>query len=442
MPVNVFPLKLLGAMVSALLLWASFSPGFGFLVWFAVVPFFVALNVEPRLGRKLLLGGLFGFLFFLLEFTGVCGLWYVVGFWGVAAAFLALGILGAFWGAVFAAFSSGDPFRLAGLWALVEFARSSGPWGISIGTSPLALVGMPFLGAAAYLGPWFLSLAIALTNASLARLFIKRSMRWLTVALLGPAVLVALSRGIGPDFEDEMDVFLVQPGITVPQRWGLSIEGYLRRYKGLLAEAPQGVDLVVFPEDSLPGFLLEDQRLLDFLRREAARLNSSILIGSWERWGESVRNAAFLVKPSGEITVVHRKTRLLPFGEYIPLRWLLGRIGLAEVLSRYLPRDISPGKGYSPHGDLGVLICSETMFPDLSRELISRGARVLVALTNDSWFGTSRILWEHFACGSLRAAETGRAFLQAAITGITGGFGPDGRPLGIPLRGKESGTLT
>ncbi len=440
MPANVFSLKLLGAIVSAFLLWASFFPGFGFLVWFALIPFFVVLGLEPRFGRRILLGGIFGSLFFLLEFTGVFGLRYVVGPWGAAGAFLALGILGAFWGAVFAASPSGSPFRLAGLWALVEFARSSGPWGVSLGIVPLALVGTPFLGAAAYLGPWFLSLVVALTNASLAYLFVKRSVRWLTAALLGPTVLVSLSLGVGTDSEDGMELFLVQPGITVSQRWGLSIEGYLRRYKGLLAEAPRGADLVVFPEGSLPGFLLEDQRFLDFLKEEAARLGSPILIGSWERQGKNVYNTAFLVKPAGEVEVIHRKTRLLPFGEYIPLRWLWEKLGLAEVLSRYLPRDISPGGGCFPHGDLGVLICSETMFSDLSRELVSRGARLLIALTNDSWFGGSRILWEHFACGALRAAENGRAFLQAAVTGITGGFDQRGKILGT-LPQMKSGTL-
>ncbi|NOX45030.1 MAG: hypothetical protein GXO72_04790, partial [Caldiserica bacterium] len=110
------------------------------------------------------------------------------------------------------------------------------------------------------------------------------------------------------------------------------------------------------------------------------------------------------------------------------------------LVGAFLPREISPGEWLSAFGRYGVLICSESQFPGFTRALARGGAEVILVLTNDSWFGASRILREHFACGSLRAAETGRAFLQAAITGVTGGFGPDGLPLGT-LAGRGSGTL-
>lgn len=430
-------------MASALLLWASFFPGWGILVWFALAPLFAVLLGEGRRGRAALTGGIFGSLFFLLEFSGLLGLRAVAGTAGAALALGGMGLYGAAWGAALGALAArGGVPRLIGLWVLLECFRASGPWGVAIGTVPLGLVGTPLVRAAAFGGPWLLALAVAATNASVAALIRTRRPAWLGAVVAGPLLLgvLALVWSV-PHPNGESVMTLVQPGITVAERLGTSPQTLLGRYRDLLAEVPGDVDLVVLPEDVLPAILRREPHLLSAFREEAARLGTPLILGSWDREEGRYYNTAFHLPPSGAVQVAHRKVRLLPFGEYLPLRPLWERLGLGGLVEEFLPREISPGPGLSAFGRYGILICSESQFPGFTRALVRDGAEVILVLTNDSWFGTSRILWEHFACGALRAAETGRAFLQAAITGITGGFGPDGRPLGALPEGK-SGTLT
>lgn len=286
-----------------------------------------------------------------------------------------------------------------------------------------------------------MSLAASLTNAFLAAALRRKGKKAVLLVPLPPLFLAALLSFAGtPAAEGELRVALVQPGLGLPERLGIPTEELLKRYGELLALIPIGVDLVVLPEDAVPGVLSTVPELRDLFRAQAARLGAAILVGGWSVQDGDYYNTAFLFRPTGEWGPVHRKVRLLPFGEYVPLRPLWERLGLRGVFERFLPREVTAGKEFVPAGTFGIMICSETMFSGISRELVHKGARVLLALTNDSWFGQSRLLWEHFACGALRAVETGRAFLQAAITGVTGAFGPDGLPLGV-LAGKGSGTL-
>ena len=440
----MFPRKIGGAVASALLLWASFFPGWGALSWVALVSLFTSLLGERGRGRAAAYGMIFGLLFALLEFAGLLELRAAAGTAGAGLALGGMGVYGAAWGALFGALAArGGVPRLVGLWVLLELLRASGPWGVALGTLPLALAAGPFVRAAVFGGPWTLALAVAATNAAMAALLRSRRPGWLGAAAVGPLLLGILSLlWDAPPPRGELAVTLVQPGITVSERLEEAPDALLGRYLELLGGVPGNTDLVVLPEDILPAFLRREPALLSALYTEAERLGAPILLGSWDRDGGRYYNTAFYLRPTGGLDIAHRKVRLLPFGEYLPLRWLWERLGLEELVGRFLPREISPDEGLSAFGRYGVLICSESQFPRFTRALVRDGAEVILVLTNDSWFGTSRILWEHFACGSLRAAETGRAFIQAAVTGVTGGFGPDGRPLGMLPRGKRSGTLS
>ena len=131
------------------------------------------------------------------------------------------------------------------------------------------------------------------------------------------------------------------------------------------------------------------------------------------------------------------KTRLVPFGEYIPFRQELGWL---TKISKAAPQNMVPGTGAHvlrvtlPGGrplTIGVLICFESAFPDMSRVDTDHGAQLIVYQTSDSTWQAS---WEwaqaqHAALGALRAAETGRPVVQAALTGDSVAFDPRGRLL-------------
>ncbi len=390
------------------------------------------------MGKRLLLGALFGTAFFALEFSFLGELRSIAGIW----AWLAVGgmaLFGALWGAILGLLSTnGNPLYLAAVWTGLEILRSSGPWGVVFGTLPAALAGQPFLPAASVIGPWGMGFLTALTNASLAQGIGER--RWLGCSLVGPVVLGVLALTWSqPQPTGELRVALVQPGVSLPQRLQEPPESLLKVYLDLLRELTPPLDLVLLPEDALPVFLRLRPDLLTPLREEASRLEAPLILGSWVQEGGRYYNAALVITPAGRLEVVHRKVKLLPFGEYLPGRKLWEILGFGALLQEVFPQDLSPGKGLFPWRHYGILICSESQFPWLFRRLGNEGAEIFLVLTNDSWFGRFRLLREHYTLLALRAAETGRAVLQAAVTGITGGFAPGGKELGR-IRG-ERGTL-
>ena len=140
---------------------------------------------------------------------------------------------------------------------------------------------------------------------------------------------------------------------------------------------------------------------------------------------------------SGGIDGRYVKTRLVPFGEYIPFRQQLG--WLAKI-SKAAPQNMIPGTGahvmrVTPADGrpltIGVLICFESAFPDMSRVDADNGAQLIIYQTSDSTWqaGWEWVLAQHAALGAVRAAETGRPVIQAALTGDSAAFDPRGRLL-------------
>ncbi len=417
------------ALAGAGLLWASFFPELGGLSFLALGLGFLALkDAGPK--RGLFLGLLWGAVFFLLEFTSLRTLAPFIG----PMAYGIIVLLALYGGLFFAVFGLVAGWRsslwvLAGGWTLMEMARGTGPLGFTFGSVPPALAGTPLVAAAAVGGPWLLSLGMAFTAAALVESL--RRPKFLGLALLGPLLLFGLG-ALAPDTKSvgQTRLALVQPNIPQADRLDRTkLPEILNRYERLLAQVPSEVDLIVIPENATPAFLRIERQYLEPFAHATRERGVPILVGTADLVGERVRNTMLLIRPDGQETVAYAKMHLVPFGEYVPGRTLFDRIGLGALIDQFLPYDQSPGERLEPMGIYGIVICFESSFPKPSRVLARKGAEVLLAPTNDAWFGRTRILWEHYAMGSLRAAETGRVFLQAGQTGITGGWGPDGREL-------------
>ena len=143
---------------------------------------------------------------------------------------------------------------------------------------------------------------------------------------------------------------------------------------------------------------------------------------------------------SGGIAATYDKHHLVPFGEYVPLRRLLGRLGLKKIVQFQGSFDVGPGPvtldlpGMPP---VSPLICYEAIFPG---EVVAPGARPqwLVNITNDAWFGTATGPYQHFSQVRLRAVEQGLPVIRAANSGISALIDPYGRvgeSLGLDRRG-------
>jgi len=125
-------------------------------------------------------------------------------------------------------------------------------------------------------------------------------------------------------------------------------------------------------------------------------------------------NSVFLINPEGKILDKYDKTHLVPFGEYVPfekyLPWLVEMIGMGRGLTpgrHFTVFDI--GKG----AKVGVCVCFEDVFPEISRGFVRRGANILLDVTNDAWYPTSSEPEQHLANSIFRAIETRRPLVRA-----------------------------
>ncbi len=188
------------------------------------------------------------------------------------------------------------------------------------------------------------------------------------------------------------------------------------------------VDLVIFPESSMDA----DPRTDPYLRRRlvavAKRTRAWVLANAVadapaqgsKPAGTKALNLNVLFDPEGAVEGTYAKRHLVPFGEYVPFRAELS--GWIHVLDR-VPRDFEPGDrpgifAIAGH-EVATIICFESAFGYQVRPLVRDGAQVLVVSTNNRSYERSANSAQHVAIGQLRAAETGRPVVQAAISGIS-----------------------
>jgi apolipoprotein N-acyltransferase len=223
-------------------------------------------------------------------------------------------------------------------------------------------------------------------------------------------------------------VALVQPGIE--RGTSARVNASQRLSAALGADHP---DLVVWGESSVGNNLQQDHRLLRGIEALSARVGAQILVNQDATRGHgAISKVALLVGRRG-IDGSYVKTRLVPFGEYIPFRSALGWI---SKISKAASANRVPGTGaHLVHATdragrplpLGVLICFESAFPDMSRVDADSGAQLIVYQTSDSTFQQSWLPAQHASLAALRAAETGRPTVQAALTGDTVAYDSRGR---------------
>lgn len=153
--------------------------------------------------------------------------------------------------------------------------------------------------------------------------------------------------------------------------------------------------------------------------------------------------SSVLVGPRGPTGDRYDKMRLVPFGEYIPARSLLGwatSVGKAAGEDRRKGTEqvvMNVGHGLR----VGPMVCFETAFPDMSLHLAQDGAEVLLAQSSTSTFQHSWAPEQHASLAALRAAETGRPMVHATLTGVSAAYGPSGERLGSWLGTGASGAV-
>ncbi|MFT5223837.1 MAG: apolipoprotein N-acyltransferase [Glaciecola sp.] len=198
-------------------------------------------------------------------------------------------------------------------------------------------------------------------------------------------------------------------------------------------------DVLVWPESSVDHdpFAPGGQEILAVLQEAAALARGGLVVGI-RREGDDAgtfRNTVSLVAQDGTLTATYDKRQLVPFGEYVPGRALLGKIGpLNAVASDGIPgtspTHLQVATGQGPV-DLAIAICFETLFGHTVRDNVigepgDSLAGIIIASTNDASFGRGSQPAQHIAQSQLRAIETGRWVVHAAISGTSALIDPDG----------------
>lgn len=445
-------------------------PRAGFLEWFTLVPLGIFLLCEAD-APSLRLRGAYGYGFFFFFcfyvvvfhwFVNMYPLDFISGMTPAAALAVVLaGSLGlsafqaAFGGLLFVLiriafrirfftrFKLLRPFCAAGLWAIYEWTQTLGWWGVPWGRLPLGqseyLVGLQ---TASLFGSYFVTFLLVAVNFCIAYAVKERAaLRTMTIAVV--AILI-FQYGVGTllyfadtESENAVRVAAVQGNVSSQEKWTEeSRERTLEVYREYtLSAAEAGADIVVWPETALPYTVTENNSMGAYCSSLAIQADVTVLVGAFtESEDGALCNSMICFLSDGSIhETVYSKQKLVPFGEYVPMRAVFEFLipPLAELVMS--SDDIVAGEGANvislDNVNIGCLVCFDSIYEELTRSSVLEGAELICLSTNDSWFTDSAALYMHNAQAQLRAIESGRYIVRAANTGISTVIDARGRVL-------------
>lgn len=341
-----------------------------------------------------------------------------------AIALMAAG-LALFWAAAFGVARWLGGRKNAILWipvtlTLAELARghvlSGFPWGL-LSYSMIGSVADVWLAWIGSYGSLFVLLVFA---AAIQRVFLRDRLAAgaVIVATIGATLLLNVVTPIAPDATDRT-VRIVQPNATQNLKWDRDWMPVFFERALELTRIGEAADVVIWPETSIPSLLNYADPLIE--QMSVAARGGTVVAGIQRRDGDSYYNSAIVIDGPQTVSAIADKSHLVPFGEYIPLAWLLRPLGLGTLVDQVAGFTAGSGTGLVEIDGLGVariLICYEGIFPE---EIQVGDVRpdVLLIITNDAWFGTGPGPRQHLVQAQARAIEQGLPVLRAANTGIS-----------------------
>lgn len=383
------------------------------------------------------------------------GLPYAVGVLLFVAMALILGLYGALFAVIVKRLRLGErfaPWLLVPLaWAAVEYLRTYFLTGFPWNLLATALIDYPsFIQIDRFAGPYFVG-ALLVLPATVAAWWITQKPPAIARVVVGGAIgililvwwgtgLVASKLNARQTGAELATAALLQPNITQQMRWDAqnTIDIYRKMIEMTERAAKNGAEIVVWPESTVPAAYTETAFFREGIESLSKQYGIDIILGSVAtdpNHPNRIWNSAFLVS-NGTTSGQYDKIRLVPFGEYVPLRQMLF---FAEKLVHAVgefefgtnDRPLIGKRSYGP------AICYEVVYPQIVRTQVKNGADVIVTITNDAWYDGTSAPAQHLWQARLRAIETDRYLLRAATTGISAFVGPTGRMLSSIPMGKD-----
>lgn len=344
------------------------------------------------------------------------------------------------------------------LWSACEYLSSLGelgfPW-LLLGHSQAAYPSL--IQYAGVTGAYGVSAWAVLVNALCALALTRErpvqrgawALAGLTILALPALYATQVAPAVDNKGNARVRVSVVQPGLFGQEKWSPGgVERTLQHLEKLSRQAAaSGPELLVWPETAVPCHVRLRPQCRARIQALVDELGIPLLTGAadYSRERREPYNAAFLLQPGKPTMQRYAKMHLVPFGERTPFRDripLLRRIDWS-VLTRDLgPAEFAPGQQRVlfdvPGARAVVLICFEAVFPDFTRRGVKQGGRLLVNITNDSWFGDTAGPFQHARLAVMRAVENRTAMARCASTGLSLFVDPYGRTHGTTALGEQA----
>ena len=486
------------------------------------VPLFIAIFNTKTFNLNIRAFSLSTFYFSLLtSIIGYCGIFYwVVPTFKVAGENQLVGSLATFLLAFYcslyliifcynlkAELSIKNILQSASFWVLLEIVRgnilSGFPW-MLVGYSQYNF--LSFIQIAEFGGVYLISFVVIMVNLILAntiffaikdfkryklKIFVSITFLIITFFLItnyGQKRINNLNYKISSS-KEKLNIILLQGNIDQYKKWDNQYRNeILNNYSALVSSANSVLHtsysilptLFVWPESSVPGWLLEEKDLYNWFKNLVIKTNSYHLVGT-VFYGEAKNmdeyyNGAILFNPEGNILQKYAKIHLVPFGEYVPFRNFLSKyiktinelgeftsgkeftVFKLKVQGEKFPPKAEPPQAEKVKSDVkshsvldtksinpkiksttqpitfSTLICYESIFPELTSKFVtnafaSNGAEFLVNITNDAWYLKTSAPYQLFIFNIFRAIENRTFVLRSANTGISGIISPTGKVL-------------
>ncbi len=445
---------------SAVLTALSFLfPALSWLAYISLVPVFLLLFWSKKKNKTLFFyGWLFGTLLYLavlhwllqlhpldfLDFSKPVS--FLIVFTGWILISLFEGLFHGFFFLLFRRLSLGDwrdIFTLSFLWILMEWAQGLGILGFPFCRLSLTQYqNLPFIQSASLFGAFFLSFLLVFCSAS-AAFFLTNLRKGKKKILAGALALCLLNNCYGiiqinkaSEPAGTLKIALIQGNISSNQKWAdNTASAIFQTYEALtkqVLEAEQP-DLVIWPETVLP-LDLNDTSYLEKLQNTASDFQTPLIVGGFYYDSQEKKdyNGVYYIQSDGMVSFpMYAKRKLVPFGEFLPFRNVLGKLFPVLKDINAAGSDLEPGREsvttpLTSLGTFGSLVCFDSIFPHIARESVKNGAQLLNVVTNDSWFKDSAGVYHHNAHAVLRAVENRRWITRTANTGISCFISPAG----------------
>lgn len=345
----------------------------------------------------------------------------------------------------------------AALWTINEWTQTFTWAGVPWGRIAISQTEMPIMMQNASLfGSYFLTFVIVLFNFIVAFALLrgdKRKMASVVAAVvLCSHILCGAILYFIPHKDDSRSIKVasIQGNLESQSNYDISNSETFDIYEEQTKKAvADGAQIVIWPEGVMPtdihnyirpasgGYI----KISEAVSTLAKSLNVTIVIGTYVDVSEiEFYNSVSAFYPDGTSVINgYSKIRLVPFGEYMPMRDFISAIvpSLAEI--NMLDGDVTPGKETTVFGatsdenaiKIGTLICFDSIYETLAIQSSRAGAEVFIVPSNDSWFYDSRAMNMHHSQNILRAVEQGKYTVNCGNTGITSVVNDKGEVLSI-----------